>query len=350
MDATQQDAEVVEEVVEAVEEAVEETTEDQEEYVDRTVQGPREEMLERIVKQRESDVEEDFFESTEENTEEKIEEVLEEIEEDLKNDAPVWQHEGQWVTQVRVNGQDVVVPFDSLKSSHQKDVASQQRFQQAAYKEKLLAQQEAQLRQYAQSLQQKESAPPVKDEPEDDVDYNKTVEEYHQALYEDDAAKAANLLQTLTGRNTATLNIDEAVDKAVSDAFSRRQAQQAKAQQLAYQQEVQNAVSWFDQEYPEVSQNPDLRAIADNQTVTLMKENPSWTPGQIIYASAEYARHWANSFVPNQPATNERVERKKKIVQQPKSARKTLKVSEDDSGPKTPEQIIEEMKQSRGQL
>jgi hypothetical protein len=81
-----------------------------------------------------------------------------------------------------------------------------------------------------------------------------------------------------------------------------------------------------------------------------MKENPSWTPGQIIYASAEYARHWANSFVPNQPATNERVERKKRIVQQPKSARKTLKVSEDDSGPKTPEQIIEEMKQSRGQL
>jgi hypothetical protein len=344
MDATQKDAEeVVEEVVEE-----EVKNEEQEEHVDREVQGSREDMLKRIVDERESEVIKEIGEEGVYDTEEL--EELEEVEEveEVEEDAPVWKHEGQWVTKVKVNGQDVVVPFDGLKSSHQKDVASQQRFQQAAHKEKVLAQQEAQLRQYAQSLQQKESAPST-DEPEDGFDYNKTVEEYHQALYEDDAAKAANLLQTLTGRNTATPNIDEAVDKAVGQAFARRQAEQAQANQVAYENEVHNAVSWFDQEYPEISQNPDLRAIADNKTVTLMKENPSWTPGQIIYAAAEYAKEWTNnSSAPQQP--NKRVERKKKIVPQPKSARQSAKPSEDDSGPKTPEQIIEEMRQARGQL
>ena len=342
MDATQQDAEqVVEEVVEEVEEQTEETTE-QEEYVDRKVQGQRDEMFDRIVQDREAEFN---------DSEEELVEVQEEVVEDVvgEDTAPVWKHEGQWVTQVKVNGQDVVVPFEGLKSSHQKDVASQQRFQQAAHKERVLAQQEAQLRQYAQSLQQRESAPSQQDEPEDEFDYKKTVEEYHQALYEDDADKAAQLLQTLTGRNQATPNIDEAVDRAVGQAFARRHAEQAKAQQLAYEREVQNAVAWFDQEYPEIAQNPDLRAIADNQTVTLMKENPSWTPGQIIYAAAEYAKEWTNNNLASQQP-NKRVERKKKIVPQPKSARQSAKMSEDDSGPKTPEQVIEEMRQARGQL
>ena len=342
MDATQQDAEVVEEVVEEAQEEAQE-----EAHVDRKVQGTREEMLERIVEDREDDVLNEIVEGNEGLGDD---EEFEELQEVNEEDAPVWKHEGQWVTSVKVNGQDVVVPFDGLKSSHQKDVASQQRFQQAAHKERALAQQEAQLRQYAQSLQQQESAPPIQDEPEDGFDYNKTVEEYHQALYEDDAAKAAELLQTLTGRNTATPNIDEAVNKAVGQAFARRQAEQAKAQQLHYEHEVKNAVGWFEQEYPEISQNPDLRAIADNKTVSLMKENPSWAPGQVIYAAAEYARHWANSNVSNQPLPNERVERKKKIVPQPKSARKSAKPSEDDSGPKTQEQVIEEMRQARGQL
>lgn len=347
MDATQKDAE------EVVEEVVEDTQEEaQEEHVDRKVQGSREEMLERIVQDRESDVINELVEGVEglQYEDDELDEDGELVEE-LEESPPVWKHEGQWVTQVKVNGQDVVVPFDGLKSSHQKDIASQQRFQQAAHKERVLAQQEAQLRQYAQSLQQRESAPSIQDEPEeDDFDYNKTVEEYHQALYEDDAAKAAELLQTLTGRNNATPNIDEAVNKAVGQAFARRQAEQAKAQQLQYEREVKHAVGWFDQEYPEISQNPDLRAIADNKTVTLMKENPSWTPGQVIYAAAEYARHWANSNISNQPLPNERAERKKKIVPQPKSARKSAKPSEDDSGPKTPEQVIEEMRQARGQM
>ncbi len=338
MNATQKDAEEV--VVEEVPEVVEEQAE---EHVDRTVQRP-DEMLERIVQERESEFSEEDLEDEEEVEEEDQEEEVEE------ESPPVWRDNGQWVTSVKVNGHDVVVPFDGLKSSHQKDAASQQRFQQAAEKERLLAQREAELQRYVASLQQKESAPSPKDEPvEDGEDYRKTVAEYHQALYDDDAEKAAKLLQTLTGRNQATLNIDEAVDRAVNQAFARRQAEQAKAQQLAYEQEIRHAVAWFDQEYPEISQNPDLRAIADSRTVTLMKENPNWAPHQIIGAAAEYAKEWANNNLASSRPNNGRTERKKKIVPQPKSARKSAKIADDEPEVKTPEQIIVEMRQARGQ-
>ena len=346
MDATHKDAEeVVEEVVEDSPEVAEEPAK---EHVDRTVQRTRDEMLERIVQEREAEFSEQGFEEIEDvEDEEEEEEVVEEEEES----PPVWKQNGNWVTKVKVNGQDIIVPFEGLKSSHQKDVASQQRFQQAAERERMLAQREAHLQEYVRQLQEKESAPSKKDEPvKDDADYRKTVEEYHQALYEDDAEKAAQLLQTLTGRNQATLNIDEAVDRAVSQAFARRQAEQAKAQQLSYEQEIRDAVAWFDQEYPEISQNPDLRAIADNRTVTLMKENPQWAPGQIIHAAAEYAREWANNNLTSSKPNNERTERKKKIVPQPKSARKSAKIADDEPEVKTPEQIIGEMRQARGQL
>lgn len=81
-----------------------------------------------------------------------------------------------------------------------------------------------------------------------------------------------------------------------------------------------------------------------------MKENPQWAPGQIIHAAAEYAREWANNNLTSSKPNNERTERKKKIVPQPKSARKSAKIADDEPEVKTPEQIIGEMRQARGQL
>ena len=44
---------------------------------------------------------------------------------------------------------------------------------------------------------------------------------------------------------------------------------------------------------------PELRAIADNRTVTIMKEEPSMAPAYVIQAAAEYAREWANLNISN---------------------------------------------------
>ena len=342
-------------MVDATQEDAEEVVEEVKEHTDHSVQRPRDQMMEEIVASREIDVLEDIVgeEAMEEivraNTEEEVEEEIQH--EDPK--SPVWLKDGNWVTSVKVNGEEVEVPFDGLKTSHQKDAASQQRFEKAAQRERFLAQKEQELRSYAQQLQAhvQKATPSQKDEePELDTDYKELVSQYHQALYEDDADKAAELLQTLTtGRTQATPNVEEAVNKALNQAYARQQVEQAKQQQMAYEDSVKQAVAWFESEYPDVADVPELRAIADNRTVTIMKESPSMAPNQIIHAAAEYAREWANSNLNGGKGTNARTERKKKIVSEPKPARKTAKIGEDEELEKTPSQVIEDMRKSRGQ-
>jgi len=338
-DATQTDAE---EVVESEQESQEERE---------TPQSQRDKIMSKIVAEREVEVLSEVIEGEESEVEEPR--VVEEEIQHEDPTPPVWLKDNQWVTSVKVNGQETIVPFEGLKVSHQKDSASQQRFEQAAAKEKWLNGKEAQLRQYVESLKQKEqeSLPETQgDEPKTDTNFAEVAKEYHQALYEDDADKAAELLQTLTtGRSqAATPNVEEAVNKALQEAFARQQMAQARMQQQTYEDSVKEAVSWFEKEYADVANNTELRAIADNRTVTIMKENPSMAPGYVIQAAAEYAREWANLNL-STGKSNVRADRKKKIVSEPKPARKSAKIGEDEPEPKTPSQVIEEMRESRGQ-
>jgi len=72
---------------------------------------------------------EDIYERRTQEVQEESEETLDEPER-----SPVW-HDGEdWKTRVKVDGEEVEVSFDSLKSSHQKDQSSQKRFESAANK------------------------------------------------------------------------------------------------------------------------------------------------------------------------------------------------------------------------
>ena len=346
VDATQSDAEEV--IEEVVEEVVEEVTEEKQ-----VVKSDREQLMDKIIEDRETEVLSEVTYLEEQSTEDIVEEVgAEEIQQEDPT-SPVWLKDGKWFTTVKVNGTETNVPFEGLKVSHQKDAASQQRFEEAAVKEKWLNQKESQLRSYVQKLQAQPQATPPKtqdEEPKTDTNFTEVAKEYHQALYEDDAEKAAELLQTLTsGRSQgATPNVEEAVNKALQEAFSRQQMEQARTQQRDYQTSVKDAVSWFETEYPEIAGNAELRAIADNRTVTIMKEKPSLAPGYVIQAAAEYAREWANLNLSN-GKSNERTARKKRIVSEPRPARRSAKIGDDEEVEKTPSQVIEEMRAERGQ-
>jgi hypothetical protein len=345
VDATQVDAEELEETLENQAEVQRD-----QEAKEASIKSPRDAAMERIVEEREIEVFDEIVEQADDL--DTSEEVV--GEEEIQHEdpiSPVFLKNGQWVTTVKVNGAETTVPFEGLKVSHQKDSASQQRFEEAAAKEKWLNQKESQLRSYVQKLQTQQATPPPTqgDEPKTDTNFTEVAKEYHQALYEDDADKAAELLQTLTsGRSQgATPNVEEAVNKALQEAFSRQQMEQARAQQRDYQKSVKDAVGWFETEYPEIAGNAELRAIADNRTVTIMKEKPSLAPGYVIQAAAEYAREWANLNLGGK--SNERAARKKRIVSEPKPARKSAKIGEDDEVEKTPSQVIEEMRAERGQ-
>ena len=216
---------------------------------------------------------------------------------------------------------------------------------------------EAQLNAYVQQMKQAQEAkpevPPSKDAvPEEGSDNSELIKEYHKALYEDDADKAAELFTQALGNRgrsqPATQNVEEVVEQVLGRTLAQQRAQDKRQQQWAYQKSLEDAVKWFDEEYPDVAKVPELRAVADSRTIDLTQSNPDWSPKQIMQEAAESTRQWAKEFL--SPDKNERVERKKKIVQHPKAATGSSKIGEDEPAPQTATDIIKEMRESRGQM
>ena len=354
--ATQLDAEesVVQEEVAPIEEDVPANEEEnsQEDFD----LSPREKAIEALVAKRHEQLEEESNVdlSFEEQEVEEVEETTET--ESQHQNQPVWEDNGVWYTSVKVDGEEVSVPFDDLKSSHQKDKASQKRFEEAAAYGRQVQEREAQLNTYIHNLQQKENQE-KSNTTQQDVEQKvevandpELIKQYHDALYEDDAEKAAELFKALTntGRTTsATHNVDEAGERAMQRFMMQQQAQNQKAQQYAYQKSLDDAVKWFDNEYPDIANSPELRSIADNKTIGLTQQFPDWSPKDILKEAAESTRQWAKESL--SPEKNERATRKKKIVKQPRQASASARIGEDEPAPQTSQDIIEEMKRQRGQ-
>jgi hypothetical protein len=351
-DATQEMDATEQEMREGYKEDAEAVTEpSEEEHL-----SEREKAMEEIVAKRDEEFEEEIGESLSAEKEEVEEGVVEE------EPAPVWKDGESWYTTVKVDGEDIQVPFNDLKSSHQKDRASQKRFEEAAEYGRRVQEREVQLNTYVQQLQKQQPQPrlqqqsPPKDATPDEEpvpDQKELIKQYHQALYEDDADKAAELFGALTvkGRSapaTPNVNVNEAVNEAVGRLVAQQRAEDQKRQQWAYHKSMEDAVHWFNDEYPDISKVPELRAVADNKTISLTQENPDWDPKKIIQEAADYTRKWVNNTLPEDK--NERVKRKKKLVQQPKAASALSKIGEDEPEPQSTMDIIKEMKEARGQI
>ena len=324
-----------------MENATQEDALESEEVVEEVVEQPAEEEMTAAVNPlsaREKALEEIYNRRREE------EYVEEEVEENAP-ETPVWHDGKQWLTKIKVNGEEVQVPFDSLKSSHQKDRASQEKFQSAAVKERELLYREQQIQEQLKQLNSQPSSEDV-GQVEETSDVDDIVEKYHEALFQDDAAEAAKLLRTLanSGRSNATQNVEEVVNQAILSHEAKKKAEREHIERAAYQAELEDAVKSFNDSYPDIAESEELRAIADRKTITLTQENPDWTPSQIINAAAEYTREWAGTSI----ESNSRFNRKQKIVRQPKSVRASAGNSK-DSVPLTPSEIVAEMRKARGQ-
>jgi len=341
------DVEVIEEVKEV--EEVESSSEGEVEVNEALT--AREKAMDEIFATREKELEEEIGESFNEvDSSEEVEEV-EKVE--VANDLPIWKDGDNWMTTVKVDGEEVNVAFDSLKNSHQKDKASQKRFEEAAEYGRQIQEREEHLNAYIAKVRQSpapQQSPPSNDAaPEVSEDKSELVKKYHQALYDDNADEAAELLVKLThsGRtNGATPNVDQAVQQALERHMAQQQVENQRQQEWAYHKSREDSVNWFNDQYPDIANISEFRAIADNKTIELQRENPSWTPQQIIQEAADQTREWVEKTLPKQKE-DVRVRRKKNISSHPKSASASVQIVDDEPDPETVKDIIEEMKQSR---
>lgn len=104
-------------------------------------------------------------------------------------------------------------------------------------------------------------------------------------MYSGDEDKTDEAIQVLldAGKQPATQKVDaQPVDTQaiVDEAVARVQ----------WQNDLKSATAMFASEYSDINNNPEYREYADQATLQIKAENPSWTPTQIIREAGEQSR------------------------------------------------------------
>ncbi len=245
---------------------------------------------------------------------------------------------------VKVDGVEQDVPMERVKAVLQKNMAADQRLEDASFKQQNLVQWEQQLLAREQAL--KNTAP--QGEPAGEPPQEKLKEQIQTAvdkLYDGDTDDA---VEALTGvfqerRPTPTLDPNQISEQATQNVMQALRQQD-------WDREVQTSKAQFESEYGELATNPELHDMADKKTITLMQQHPNWTPTQVIMEAGRQTQEWVNSIRGEKGTHQTRLQRKTNLQGLPKSQGSVAyQPPEPKQGPTKPADVIREMRHARGQ-
>ena len=286
--------------------------------------SPREEAIQRIVEQNAQELEH----------ESESHELSEPS--DLSEGSPE-------ALDIKVDGIEQSIPIDEAKAIIQKNMAADKRLQEAALKQRQLSEWEQQLQEREQSVQQSQQLPDqgaITDELKD------KAQEVVNRLYDGDTDDAVSALTEIlaSGRTTATPDPEQLSSKAAEKALQAMQ-------QREFDAEVETSRQQFKQDFADIADDPYLYDMADKHTITIMQQHPNWKPTQVINEAGRLTREWVNTIRGNgagQPAS--RSQRKEQLVGMPRSqGSQSYQPPPKDNYPKSPEEVIAEMRAARGQ-
>lgn len=259
--------------------------------------------------------------------------------EEEKPADPVFQKDGVWMTRAKVNGEELEVPIDDMKTRYQKDTAAEKRLEEAAEKMRQIELREQQLYAYEQQLRQQPSPDAAGSAPSVNDAQNDAIKKAVEAIYsgEEDAAQEA-LQQAIapTGRSQETATPEQ----IVAEVENRIAARNAESDRV-------RAVEAFRKEFPEIAGDQDLWEVADRHTVKIYEESPDATMTEIMIEAGKRTRDWYGHKSPAQTAKAER--KRKSTANSVSGVNARASLGEDEPRPMTPSEIISEMRSARVQ-
>jgi len=294
--------------------------------------------------------------------------VLEGEDDDDEPDAqkapvrPGWQarEDGVLVKRVKVNGVEREITEEEYDALAQKELAGDQKLQQAAERERRAVQREQELRQMEQQLRERETA--LKSSPPDegglsDEEFAKVLKEYHTAIYDGDEDVAAEKFKILNqARSSSTPNLDQLTREA---AIRAREEVRAELNQEKFRESVNTGWKRFREEYAEIAGNTARLAYADVHLKAVRQENPELTPEAAIMEAGRRTAEELGLAVTRkddsaEPAPESRAndrasreERKANLKPIPRSSTKAHKPPEKPRAPSTQAEKIAQMKRAR---
>lgn len=334
-DAIRED--VSEEMIENASDATEESAkqEDPVKQTDNVITDPRLVEMEKIAEKNRSNEEQVA-----------VEEPDEEITAEKPENPPVFKEDGVWKTRTKVNGEEVVVPYDDVKMRYQKGTAADKRLEEAAVRMRQVEAREAQLRQVQQQLEQQKQLS-AKDAARSvlsakDAQKATGVKEVIDAIYSGEEEEAVNALGTLIGNlqghgqeKKESVTPDQIVN-LVENRIAERNAEIDR----------QNAISEFKKEFPEIAEDSRLWEIADRETIAVLQEMPTATVHDIMEEAGKRTRAWMSKYEP-QAANTAKAEKKRQSAGNVSGKNVRASLGEDEPPPMTASDIINEMRSAR---
>lgn len=202
---------------------------------------------------------------------------------------------------VVVNGHEKLVAKSRIDAAggvvaYQKSAAASEMLNQASAQVRRLKEQESVLleRERVLSLREQEINRSAKTaEPSAQDALRQAAKEYHEAILDGNMDKASELLIQLQATPRAMANSNEDVAaSAVRAAKAELERERRDEANRAFEERRQDAVLEFQERFPDVADDPKLRAMADSETITIQQAHPAWTPKEIITEAAQSVRKW----------------------------------------------------------
>lgn len=266
--------------------------------------------------------------------------------------------EPEQMLKLKVNGVEQEMPISKAQALLQKNLAADQRLQQASERERVLQQRENELAALQEQLrqQQLEGQPQQPSEPEEDADTDddlkQLISQHRQAIYDGEDDQADELMLQITkaqaGRQQPTRFDPEAIAQQTAEQVKAQLDAEAEQQrQREYEAERVSAVESFKTEFSDIADDPRLFHMTDQITVEIMQDNPDMRPSEVLAKAGETVRQWMNDKGLTQSDTmTDRQQRKQSLPRMPKPSGGAYEPPAEPK-PKTPQQIIADMRAAR---
>ncbi len=276
-------------------------------------------------------------------------------EDDDEPDSPLFYENGQWMTRVKVDGETKTIPFDRLQAAAQKMEAGDKRLEEANRLQREIEERERRLRE--QEAQRPPEQPPTQGadgqagtDTGQSEDVKDLARQYHDALLkgEDDEVTNDLLARIATANRQQQPEVDvNEITRKVEERVAERQRQiDEERQQAERQAAVNTAFESFKSEFEDVANDPQLMQIADQFTITVSSEHPTYTPLQVMREAGKRTRQWLKE----KSGTNDQdTRRQRKRNQKTASGSGARQPGKPEPKPKTRADALNEIRASRGQ-
>lgn len=266
---------------------------------------------------------------------------------------------GQAVMMLKIEGREREMTVEQVKAVAQKNLAADQRLQQASESQRQLSDRENKLREREKALDAREaklksseSQPPKQPPAMDAAAAKKKAEAFLDKLYNGEDGEAVEMVADLFMRPQATLS-EEDLSEHIAAVLNKRETENFQKQ---WDESAKEGNRIFRDEYPELAGDPEAKAAVNGLTADMLRRrdagDPDFSnlmPKDIIIRAAKAVQKMTKREVDDQdgePITSrEALKEQLKPIPSRSSAKPTVKAEPEVD--LSPAAVIQRMRSSR---